>query len=198
MLADPPPPPPHALCQPEGIRPTREPVYHHGYCYSLTIGPSSSPVTELMCVCPTLIEAKQTETLEFGLLQAIRGDEYIVLKKNKKPQLLEGFQQSIFERQGEGRVWLVVADFLVSESLVWGILCSCRCPCRSGCHIPGHLQQDKCYSLFCNFCHSVNGLLKFRTLRMNGLSCIFQAIGNVLLYKVQCQHDEAQAAEHKG
>ena len=32
----------------------------------------------------------------------------------------------------------------------------------------------------------------------NGLSCIFQSIGNILLQKVQSQHDEAQGTERKG
>ena len=32
----------------------------------------------------------------------------------------------------------------------------------------------------------------------NGLSCIFQVSGNILLQNVQNQHDSAQATEHKG
>ena len=32
-----------------------------------------------------------------------------------------------------------------------GILCSGSCPRRSGHDVPVNLQQDKCYSLFCNF-----------------------------------------------
>ena len=32
----------------------------------------------------------------------------------------------------------------------------------------------------------------------NGLSCIFQASGSILLQNVQNQHDSAQATEHKG
>ena len=32
----------------------------------------------------------------------------------------------------------------------------------------------------------------------NGLSCIFQTSGNILLQNVQNQHDSAQATEHKG
>ena len=39
-----------------------------------------------------------------------------------------------------------------------GILCSCSCPRRPGRKVPVNLQQDKCYSLFCNFSSlSVNG-----------------------------------------
>ena len=32
----------------------------------------------------------------------------------------------------------------------------------------------------------------------SGLSCIFQALGNILLQKVQSQHDSAQATGYKG
>ena len=64
-----------------------------------------------------------------------------------------------------------------------GILCSYRCPHRSGHDVPVNLQQDKCYSLFCNFlslcewkkCYT----FKDQSLE-NGLSCLFQAVGNVL------------------
>ena len=51
------------------------------------------------------------------------------------------------------------------------ILCSCSGPCRSGHDVSvKHLQQNKCYSLFCNFlslCEwkSVTAL-KVRALRM--------------------------------
>lgn len=34
------------------------------------------------------------------------------------PELSEGFQESVFSRQGEGVVWLVVGNFLVWESFV--------------------------------------------------------------------------------
>ena len=37
------------------------------------------------------------------------------------------------------------------------ILCSSCCPCRSVHDVPVNLQQDKCYSLFCNFISHVNG-----------------------------------------
>ena len=63
-----------------------------------------------------------------------------------------------------------------------GILCSCCCPCRSGHDVPVNLQQDKCYSLFCNFispCEWKNIILKGQSLEI-GLSCIFHAIGNIL------------------
>ena len=31
------------------------------------------------------------------------------------------------------------------------LFCSCSCPCKSGHNVPVTPQQDKCYSLFCNF-----------------------------------------------
>ena len=51
---------------------------------------------------------------------------------------------------------------LVSEE----IFCSCCCPCRSGHHLPINLQQNKCYSLFCNFLSKNVILLKARALRI--------------------------------
>ena len=62
---------------------------------------------------------------------------------SENPKLPEGFPQSIFKdkgREGCGRLWHLSA----------GILCSCICPGRSGHHVPVNLQQDTCYSLFCN------------------------------------------------
>ena len=41
------------------------------------------------------------------------------------------------------------------------ILCSHRCPCRSGHHVPINLHKNKCYSLFCNIlsksCNTLKG-----------------------------------------
>ena len=48
-----------------------------------------------------------------------------------------------FQRQGEGRTWLVVADFSVLESFVLVAV-----PHKSGHVVSINLQQDKCYSLF--------------------------------------------------
>ena len=82
-----------------------------------------------------------------------------------------------FKRQGEGGVWLVGANFLVWESFVLAAVL------RSGHHVPVNLQQDKYYSLFCNFLF----LNEWATLYLtgqsleNGLPCIFQEIGNILL-----------------
>ena len=53
------------------------------------------------------------------------------------------------------------------------ILCSCICPCRSGHNVSINLQQDKYYSLFCNFLSLYEWksviLLKLRTLRRGGI-----------------------------
>ena len=61
-----------------------------------------------------------------------------------------------------------------------GILCSCSCPRMSGRDVPVNLPQDKCYSLFRNFLSLYKWTLKGQSLE-NRLSCIFQAIDNILL-----------------
>ena len=63
------------------------------------------------------------------------------------------------------------------------ILCSCSYPDRPGQNVPINLQQDKCYSLFCNslpLYEWKSCTLKGQSLE-NGLLCIFQALGNFLL-----------------
>ena len=137
---------------------------------------------EHMFMCPTHSEAKQTETSEFGaekgLLQGQAKSR--VGCTPQIPELPEGFQQSIFKgkvREGRG-----------CRLLGAGILCSCSCPRRSGHSVPVNLQQDKCYSLFCNFLFLYEWTLKGQSPE-NRLSCIFQAIGNILLQKAQSQHD---------
>ena len=69
-----------------------------------------------------------------------------------------------------------------------GVHCSCSCARinSSDHYVPINLQQDKCYSLFCNFLYEWT--LKGQSLE-NGLSCTFQATGNILLQKVQSQRD---------
>ena len=69
------------------------------------------------------------------------------------------------------------------------ILYFCSCPCRSGYKVPINLQQDNCYFLFCNFLLLYEWksftLLKVESGRQsleNGLSCTFQAPGNILLW----------------
>ena len=43
--------------------------------------------------------------------------------------------------------WRVVSCFKLGAE----ILCSHSSPCRSGHYVPVNLQQNRCYSLFCNF-----------------------------------------------
>lgn len=71
------------------------------------------------------------------------------------------------------------------------LLCSCTCPHRSGHDLLVNLQKDKCYSLFCNFLYLYEWTFKDQSSE-NMLSCIFQAIGNILLQKVQNHDDSAQ------
>ena len=86
-----------------------------------------------------------------------------------------------FQWQGEGGGKESCCEFFG----VW-ILCSCSYPCRSGHNVLVNLQQ----MLF-----SVLQLLSLYEWTLQGqspektLSCIFQAIGNVLLQKVQSQRD---------
>ena len=85
------------------------------------------------------------------------------------------------------------ADFLLLEPLLWQL------SSRAGHDVPVNLQWDKRYSLFCNFLSLLEWetyiALKVRTLRMG---YILQPVGNILLQKVQSQHDSAKTAEHKG
>ena len=108
----------------------------------------------------------------------------MVAHAQKNPELLERFQQSAFKgevREGQGEVGCC-------RLLGAGILCSCSCSPRSGCDVPVNLQQDKCYSLFCNFLSLYEWTLEGQSPE-NRLSCIFQAVGNILSQKVQRQHD---------
>lgn len=47
------------------------------------------------------------------------------------------------------------------------ILCFCSCPPRSGHDIPVNLQQNRCYSLFCNFLSRNVIILKVTALRID-------------------------------
>ena len=49
-------------------------------------------------------------------------------------------------------------------------------------------NKTRCYSLFCNFLSLYEWTLKDQH-PQNGISCIFQALGNILLQKVQSHHD---------
>ena len=82
--------------------------------------------------------------------------------------------QASFILKGEG-VWLIIADLGVR------ILCSCTGP-RTGHDVPVNLQQRNVSLCSATFNLYVNGkLLYFSGQSLeNGLSCIFQAIGNNL------------------
>ena len=75
----------------------------------------------------------------------------------------------------QGRSVISCCKLLGVESL-----CCCSCPCRSAHNVPLYLQQDKCYSQFCNFVSLYGWILKGQSPE-NGFSCIFQALGNILL-----------------
>ena len=63
-------------------------------------------------------------------------------------------------------------------------LYSCNCPRRSGhVHIGlVNLQKDKCCSLFCDFLSLYEWTLKCQSPK-NRLSCIFQAISNIIFQR---------------
>ena len=80
-------------------------------------------------------------------------------------------------------------NFLVQESCY---------PGRSGHSVPVNQHQDKCYSLFSNFSSlyewkSVNTVKSGRQSLEKGLARVFQAVGNILLQKVQTKHRERSA-----
>ena len=95
---------------------------------------------------------------------------------------LKGFSKALLKARWGRDV------FSCCKLLGVGILCSYSCPHGSGQNVPVNLQQDKCYSLFCNFLSQYKWTLKGHSLK-NRLSCSFQAIGDILLKKVQSQYD---------
>ena len=96
------------------------------------------------------------------------------------PQLPKRFQQIILKGKVErGPVYLFQTSWS-SNLLFW--------QCRSGHSISINLQQDNCYFLFCNFLlpyewksFTVFKVESGRQSLENGLSCTFQAPGNILL-----------------
>ena len=68
--------------------------------------------------------------------------------------------------------------------LAAGLLCSCTFPRRSGPNGPVNFQQDKCYSLFCNFLPAMKNAYLWEAGPGE-----FQAMGNILLQKMQGQLD---------
>ena len=88
-----------------------------------------------------------TETLESGAEKGLlRG--HTRRQVSQSPKALSSpkvFSKALL--QARWRRGLVAC----SKLLGFGILCSRSCPHRSGHDVPVNLQQDKCYSLCCNF-----------------------------------------------
>ena len=106
-------------------------------------------IKECKFLCLTHSEAKQTETSYWSLEQrkfyCRAMQEEWVAHTPKTPNSSKGFSKALLKaRWGKGVVHCCKLPGA-------GILCSCRCPSRSGHSVPINLQQDKCYSLFCNF-----------------------------------------------
>jgi len=95
------------------------------------------------------------------------------------PELPQRVSAKHIEKQDE-RGASSLANFLMLESFVLAVN-------HIGHNLPVNFQQNKRYSLLCNFLPLNEWILKGRSLK-NGLSCIFQAI-DILLGKVQSQHD---------
>ena len=137
-------------------------------------------ITEHKFLCPMHSKVKQTKISKFGaekvLLQGYK-KRYLAheLKVPNSPKI---FSKALLKaRRGTEHKCFVAANFLGVR-----FLCSCNCPQRSAhvhmCLI--NLQQDKSYSLFCNFLSLYECALKGQSPE-NKLSCIFQATGNILL-----------------
>ena len=96
-------------------------------------------------------------------------------------ELLGGFQQSLFKALcGKGVVscyrLLAVGSFVLAAVCIGQV------------KISVNLQENKCYSLFCNFLSTYEWALIGLCLG-NSLLFIFQAIYNILLQKMQSPHD---------
>ena len=79
-----------------------------------------------------------------------------------------------------------------------GILCSCCCPLWSGHDASINLQQEKCYSLFCDFLslYELKSVipLKVRALRMGSPVC-FGLISNILNLKQKKQNTKVKETD---
>ena len=66
-------------------------------------------------------------------------------------------------------------------------------------NVPVNLQQDKYYSLFCNFLslYKLKNVILFKGQSLeNGLSYIFQAIGNILLQRCRARMTKHEQQTH--
>ena len=116
-------------------------------------------------------------------------DGGLVFQKTMLPEL----ELRLHTKKGEGTAGCC-------ELLGPGILCFCSCPCRSGHNVPINPQEDNSlFSVLQLFvCAWTERCCTFKGQSLeNGLSCIFQAVGNILLQKVQSQHGYTQATEHR-
>ena len=66
-----------------------------------------------------------------------------------------------------------------------GMLCSCSSPPQPGRNVPINFQQNKCYSLFCNFLslYEWKRVIALKLRALEWLACMFQALGNSFLTK---------------
>ena len=146
-----------------------------------------SIVTKWTCVCLTHRE-KQTKILESGaekrLLQGRRRSWAACVSQS--PDSLSGFSKALLKAR------LVRGMISCCKVLGVGILCSCICPHRSDYNVPVNFQQDGIILCPVTFYLCMNGLLKVRALTRSS-PVLFQAIGNILLQKMQSQPDYAQA-----
>ena len=140
-------------------------------------------------VCPTHSEAKQYRN--FGVWSRERFIAGPCKEMGgscpKSPNSSKGFSKALLKaRWGRG----VVSCKLLGVE----ILFSCSCLHRSGHSVPVNLQQNKCYSLFCKFLSLYEWILKGQSPE-NRLSCIFQAIGNILLQKCRASMTTGNKAQ---
>ena len=125
------------------------------------------PNARFMCLMHS--EAKHIETLEFGAEKGLSQGhaKRWVACASKAPNSCKGFSKAFLKaKRGE-------EDMISCCKLLGvGILCSFSCPHRSGHHVPINLQQNECYSLFCNFLSLYEWTLKGQSPE-NRLSYIF-------------------------
>ena len=112
------------------------------------------------------VRPNSTETLESGAEKGLfQSPTRRWVAYAPQPRTPWSISTKIFLKSTWGRDLIVCCRLLGV-----GILCSSCCPCRSGHDVPVNLQQDKCYSLFCNFISPREWksiiLLKVRALRL--------------------------------
>ena len=152
-------------------------------CHFLLQGMKVKSESEVTQSCPTLcnpIDGSPPGSPILGILQA-RVLEWGAIAFPTEPP---GKSAKHFQRQDEGGVWLVVANFLVSESFVLAAALLGQVTCKP----PNKAVVILCYSLFCSFLSPYEWTLKGKSPK-NRLSCIFQALRSILLQKALGQHD---------